>query len=49
MSQASQAAAVVELGDDKPTWTTPGGETIEEGAVGAVSAEPASEDSGVEE
>ena len=50
MSQASQAAAVVELGDDEADMDdAEAGETIEEGAVGAVSAEPTSEDSGVEE
>lgn len=50
MSQASQAAAVVELGDDEADMDdAEAGETLEEGAVGAVSAEPASEDSGVEE
>lgn len=50
MSQASQAAAVVELGDDEADMDdAEAGETIEEGAVGAVDAVPAGEDSGVEE
>lgn len=47
MSQASQAAAIVELGDDEADMDdAEAGESIEEGAAGAGAA---GEDSGVEE